>query len=379
MNATIKGNGSSPKLKRVLAPVILAASMVFSPHLLHAQTLTVSGLNSDTLPVQSAQADTVVSVVADQQGLQLLTPDQVPLFGTFWLVEPDATGSGVTAPYPCPPLGLFLPTYQIADGQYLVDNTGGSQPALNTMRAGRLTVANNVSAADAVLTQASALADFITQIQTTTANQQARTMARAMGMDVPSPGGGDGGDGGSYSPMFSSSFSIDTNALWLEITNVSNGWSYLNLHNGTNLVYAIWSTTNLLTGWQVETEVWPTSGTVIPTVTPFSVQNLNRQNLFVRAEDWTGIDSNGNGIPDWWDWQYFGTQSVAGTDLDFSGNGNTFAQDYSNNITPTVFIFTNLNVANNYVSSSQPTVQVGVAGSPYPESRRIMSMTKTES
>ena len=83
----------------------------------HAQTLMVSGLNSDTLPVQPAQADTVVSVVADQQGLQLLTPDQVPFFGTFWLVEASATGSGITAPYPCPPLGLPLPTYQIADGQ----------------------------------------------------------------------------------------------------------------------------------------------------------------------------------------------------------------------------------------------------------------------
>jgi hypothetical protein len=48
----------------------------------------------------------------------------------------------------------------------------------------------------------------------------------------------------------------------------------------------------------VETEVWPTNGTVIPTVTPFTVQNFNRQNLFLRAEDWTGITSNGNTTPE---------------------------------------------------------------------------------
>ena len=46
--------------------------------------------------------------------------------------------------------------------------------------------------------------------------------------------------------------------------------------------------------WQVETELWPSNAAVLP----FTVQNLNRQNLFLRAEDWTGVDSNGDGIPD---------------------------------------------------------------------------------
>jgi hypothetical protein len=342
---------------KTIRAIIVAAWMAFSHHLLHAQTFTVSSLNSDTTPVQSATSDSIVSVVADQQGLQLLTPDQVPFFGTFWLVEPSATGSGVTAPYPCPPFGLPLPTYQMADGQYLVDGTGGGQATLNTTRSGRLAVANNMSAADAVVTQASALVDFITQIQTTAANQQARAAMRAMGMDVPSPGDGSTNGGDGYSPMFSSSYSIDTNGLWLEITNVWNGWLYLNLHNGTNQVYAIWSTTNLLTGWKVETEVWPTNGTVIPTVTPFTVQNFNRQTLFLRAEDWTGVTENGNTTPDWWFWLYFQTTALSDTNLD--SQGYTLLYDYQNGLDPNVIQFS-LSVTNQYINNMSAPVQLNV-------------------
>jgi hypothetical protein len=108
----------------------------------------------------------------------------------------------------------------------------------------------------------------------------------------------------------------------------------LNLHNGTNLVYAIWSTTNLLAGWQVETEVWPTNGTVTPTTTPFTVATLARQNLFLQAEDWTGVTENGNTTPEWWFWANFGTVALSDTNLDSSGlhskSGQpAFQRDYS--------------------------------------------------
>ncbi|MGD0251421.1 MAG: hypothetical protein ABSC01_01850, partial [Verrucomicrobiota bacterium] len=119
-------------------------------------------------------------------------------------------------------------------------------------------------------------------------------------------------------------------SLWLEITNVSNGLVYLNLHNATNQVYAIWSTTDLLANWQVETEVWPTNQDVMP----FTVPMLERQNLFLRAEDWTGVDSNGDGIPDWWIWLYFGNLNETATNLD--SYGNTLLYDYSNGLDPNV-------------------------------------------
>ncbi len=115
---------------------------------------------------------------------------------------------------------------------------------------------------------------------------------RAMSMATFGLGWNNGGDD-------LPAYTFDANSLWLEITNVANGLAYLNLHNTTNQVYSIWSTTNLLTpfsGWQVETELWPTRDQT--NVLPLTVDNSNRQNLFMRAEDWTGVTENGNTTPD---------------------------------------------------------------------------------
>ena len=65
-------------------------------------------------------------------------------------------------------------------------------------------------------------------------------------------------------------------------------------------------------------------------VTPFTVQTPERQNLFMRAEDWTGVTENGNTTPDWWFWWYFGTTALSDTNLD--GLGNTLLYDYTNGI-----------------------------------------------
>jgi hypothetical protein len=186
-------------------------------------------------------------------------------------------------------------------------------------------------------------------------------------MDVPSlpTDGGDDGDtnGGSYTPNANLSGYVppNTNGLWLELTNYDGNWAYLNLHNGTNQVYAIWSTTNLPTGWQVETELWPVG--LETNVFPFTVTALNRQNLFLRAEDWTGVDSNGDGIPDWWIWMYFGNLTETATNLD--ANGNTLGYDYTNHVTPVLFQFYGISVTNNYVNTLTPSVQLQVTGSPY--------------
>src|ERR1035438_9390924 len=80
------------------------------------------------------------------------------------------------------------------------------------------------------------------------------------------PGFGDGGGGGSgdYPTNSYPLYSINTNLLWIQITNVFNGTAYANLHNATNQVYAIWSTPDLTVPfayWQVETEVFTTAAT----------------------------------------------------------------------------------------------------------------------
>lgn len=77
----------------------------------------------------------------------------------------------------------------------------------------------------------------------------------------------------------------------------------MNLHKATNQEYAIWATEDLsipFTNWTVETELWSND----PSCQPFTLPTLGRTNLFVRAEDWTGVDSDGDGVPDWWAWEY---------------------------------------------------------------------------
>ena len=334
-------------MKSIKTVLLVVTVLLASPNLLQAQTASVGSFNSIATPIQSigdmpAQPDSVVQVAAESQGLELVSPTDLPPVGTFWIVTP-----GGTYPFPCPMPDTNAPTYQITDGVYLVDETGGQ--VLISHRRG----ASNATLATALAAQADAVVNLINQVQD---DQFTRELASSLGlsMEMDSP------SFSTMSPLY------DPTGLYLEITNVSNGWSYVNLHNGTNFVYAIWSSTNLVapfSNWEVETELFPTGDQT--NVMPFSIQNLDRQVLFLRAEDWTGVDSDSDGIPDWWAWQYWGSINVTDTNLDYSGNNNTFAQDYSNNIVPTVFAYTGIGVANNYVNSMSAPVQLAVAGSPY--------------
>jgi len=333
--------------KGILYALLGFASIVIVLGLLHAQTFLNGG--------QSRPPDSFVQVAADSQGLSQVAPADLPSGATYWWVM--ANGSAV--PAPCLPKDLNAPIYQITDAQFLVDATGG-QVAVNSRRFGlqRQTTANNV--ATIVAAQTDSVVNLINQIQAREYNRQVRAMAMAMG--IPSFGGGDSGgySGNGYTNNYVP-YTFDTNGLWLGNPTVSNGVSYVNLNNATNQVYAILTTTNLLGSWQVETIVWPTNNSVMP----FTAQNADRPILFFRGKDWTGVTENGNTTPDWWLWQYFGTTAVADTNLDYSNNGNTFAQDYASSNAPTVFSYTGVEVANNNVNASVVPVQLDVAGSPY--------------
>ena len=334
---------------KIIGTLLLAAVISFSANPLHAQTASFGGSVGIAQPIQSSSSDSIVAVTADAYGLSLVAPADLPRYGTYWVVLPY----GGMVPMPCQPLDSTIPIYAITDTAFLVDSSGGAVAVSPRLTA---TMSSAQALTAAVSNQGNAIANLIEQVQ---GAQMMRDMAMMFGMDVPSFGDG-GGDGGGYTNSYIG-FTIDTNQLWLEITNVANGISYYNLHHATNQVYAIWTTTDLLQPFTVETELWPTNGDC----QPFTLANYDRQFLFVRAQDWTGVDSDSDGIPDWWAWQYFGSVNVTDTNLDYSGNLHSFAYEYSNNIPPTVFSFTGLEVANNYVSTPTPAVQLDVAGSPY--------------
>lgn len=204
--------------------------------------------------------------------------------------------------------------------------------------------------------------DFSFDYETVSVEAQMKPIAKGgggmmtMGIpDFPPDDGGtnSGGGGGTYYVPY------NTNLLWLELTNVVGQVANVNLHHGTNQVYGIWGTTNLPGNWLVETEVWPTNADCMP----FTVPMLNRTNLFLRAQDWTGVDSNGDGVPDWWLWKYFGTLALNATNLDAAGH--TLGYDYTNSVVPITYIYYGVDVTNSYVGSGSASVQLNLTGQPY--------------
>jgi len=148
----------------------------------------------------------------------------------------------------------------------------------------------------------------------------------------------------------------DSNQLWLEITGLSNGLACFSLHQATDEVYEVWSKTNLLDSqWNIERELWPATNQE-PTL--FTVSQLTRMNLFVWARDWTGVDENANGLPDWWEYKYFG-QLGTNPDADPDGDGLSNLEEYQAGTDPTDYYNGQL-AAITIVSGNQ---QRGFAGS----------------
>ena len=258
----------------------------------------VLSLSLNSLPAQTAPSDDIVTLAADSQGLSQVDPLEVPVVGsTCWWILPG--GQSVPMPF-LPPDGNAQIIYQIAPQQFLVDQTGGSV-LLSPRRFG---LPASATAASMVAAQIQELLALITQIQTTAANQQAVAMARAMGVGISLPGGSDGNgtNFGIPSGLILTPPDYGTN-LWLAITSATNGVLSLVLSNtvytGTGGVYEVTTTPDLSAGWSIATEVWAVSN---QNWIAFTVPMSSPTNLFVWARDWTRVDSDGDGVPDWWKW-----------------------------------------------------------------------------
>jgi hypothetical protein len=271
---------------------------------------------SSAQSIAETSSDSVVQLAAESQGLERMEYAALPKAGTFWLVLAEGR---VLAPLPRPPKDASLPVFQIAAGQFLVDGTGG-QVNLNTKRA-------KLSVESVLENQAGAVMNLIERVQTAEFN---RAFALEFGLEEEA-------ESFEMNSLLRTALVGDTNGLWLEITNVSNGTVQALLHNATNTVYQILSRTNLAqTDWQTETDLWPETNVV---ETPFAAPTLGREILFLWARDWTDVDDNTNGIPDWWEWRHFGNFNQLATG-DYDEDGIDNATEYANHTDPNTVSFT---------------------------------------
>ena len=134
------------------------------------------------LCLQTARAqtstNTVIGVVAAEEGLPLLSPDQVPTRGTFWQILPTARGT-TAIPWPVPP-PYDETIYSIANGQFLVDDSTNDASDMSP---------------ETITNMATPILNLIDMEQ----SAQANFSLRAMSMDSPfPPGTNDDGGTNSY-------------------------------------------------------------------------------------------------------------------------------------------------------------------------------------
>jgi len=166
----------------------------------------------------------------------------------------------------------------------------------------------------------------------------ARSGMQMMSLDGP-PGFDDidtnSSGGGGYTPLGFPGIPY-TNGLWLEIfpTPAVDTTASLILHGTTNEdSYEILSREDLLSeSWNSEGLV---SGAPNQDWTAFSILKNNRAHLFIWARDVT-IDSDAQGLPDWWQLQYFGTTGVDPYG-DADGDGWNNIQEFRNGTSPVGF------------------------------------------
>jgi hypothetical protein len=314
--------------------VLSVVGICFSLNLLHAQIALVGSFNGVATPVQTgvlALSGTNISSLnsfSDEQLTTLLNVlDATPTIPASALPR---GGMGMTCwslqnpkmpPLPGDTIGVNV--WLMSDGSVLLDDESY---------------------------------DYTAASATSQAAGPMRMSAMASGVSMP-PGFGDLGSGGGYTGGFDL-YTLNTNLLWLQISNVVNGSVYLNLMNATDYVYEIICEPALTTpgSWSIAGEVFPTNTSVMP----FTVAANSPTNLFIWAQDWTGVRSNG--LYCWWTWLYFGNLSETATDLD--SQGNTLGYDYTNGLDPNAISFT-IVVTNDYVNSSSVAMQLAVAGYPY--------------
>ena len=227
------------------------------------------------LHAQAAFPESAVQIAAAGQGLTPLPSGAaLPRWITVWLIQPGFGGAVPMPGLPATPMPLF----ELPDGSVLADDT------INQVLPGDAAKAQAILAAEA-----SAVVNLVTRIQGAETLRETEAMLGITHPDAPSPN--------------SFSYTINSNLLWLQITNVSGGKVYATLNQASNRVYTIFSATNLAlprSQWYNELVILPTNHQCMP----FTLPTAGRQDLFLLAEDCTSLYTNAgyltNGLVAYW-------------------------------------------------------------------------------
>ncbi len=220
---------------------------------------------------QPAPPDTLVSAIAQEAGLPLVSPEALPPHGTFWMFYD--TFPIALAPLPCPPLDRSLPAYAITDSgrQFLVDATG--------TRTNRFTFTAQQQA-ERTLRHVERLILLIDQVRTAEATRAERQLLGVPEMSLLLE----------QEELELDSFLYSTNELWIELVSVTNTAGTVVVHppsTVTNGVYDLFSTTNLAAPW------WQFVARTTPGQTNVAVTNLVTPELFFIAGVTNDTDNGG--------------------------------------------------------------------------------------
>lgn len=240
---------------------------------------------------ESTKNDSVVAIVADSQGLPLVPREELPWFGTFWVVRNSVPS--IIAPLPCPPLNQTYPVYAITSRQFLVDETDAPLVLLGS----RKTTLTSADYAAIIEKQLDDLLSHVAWIQEAELRAEMRTLD-SEGPPLPGgEGGGEGGEVGEMTPpvyLFGTNLClyppvVTSNSITIVITNApDSGW----LTNSYDLFY----TTNMaslakpalcVTNW-----AWWARSTAGQT--NFSLTNPGFSECYFRLG--TMLDSDGDGL-----------------------------------------------------------------------------------
>jgi hypothetical protein len=165
-----------------------------------------------------------------------------------------------------------------------------------------------------------------------------------------------------------------TNSLFICVTNW--GHSFVGAHNVTNTSDSgVFATAGLATHYLATTSSYRDIGTT--NIDPDLLADIQQMTTYAPQDGgWpdtntpdlgyhysTNEDSDFDGLPDWWEWKYFGSYAYSGTNLDSSGT-DTLLDDYENNADPNPISFT-VSATNNYVRTNLTSVRVNVSGIPF--------------